>query len=78
MRTNREGPTPAVIAPVITFFSAAWNCSISGVVPTVMRVQFGHTGQMRPMCTFSPAIASMTCFAGLFTSSMKQLVCDGM
>ena len=79
VRCRLEGAAKlALTARLITFLNAAWNCSISGRVPTVIREYVGHRGQMRPINTFCAAIASITSFAGRLVSSMKQLDCEGM
>ena len=64
--------------PRITFWKAAWNCCISSCVPTVMRTQFGMTGQMRPIKTFCCAMASITSLPGRLLSSRKQFDSDGV
>src|SRR5208283_4349901 len=77
LRTGFADDMLAVTVPLITFFSAAWNCSISPAVPTVMRTWVGQTGQMRPMCTCCAAMASMTSLPLRLVSSMKQFDCEG-
>ncbi len=61
------------IAPLNAFL----NASISRAVPTVTLTCVGHTGHTLPMYTFSASIASMSCFPGRFTSTMKQLLSEG-
>ena len=62
----------------ITSLNAAWNFSISALVPTVIRTCVGHIGQARPMKTLRAAMASMISLVGRFVSSMKQFEADGV
>src|SRR5439155_26648815 len=61
----------------ITAWRATWKASMSCWLPTVMRVQLGHAGQLRPMNTLRAAIESMTSFAGRLVSSLNQLDPEG-
>src|SRR6266852_1866300 len=71
------GPCAACAGVSITSLNAFLNASISGAVPTVTLTCVGHAGHTLPMYTFLASMASMNCFPGRFTSTMKQLLSEG-
>src|SRR5229473_5597937 len=71
------GPCAACAGVSIASLNAFLNASISGAVPTVTLTCVGHAGHTLPMYTFLASMASMNCFPGRFTSTMKQLLSEG-